>query len=414
MSLDGNLRVFSLTEIFQMLGMQRKSGILTVEGPKDTINLAFVNGQIVGVESSSSPAELRLGSLLVKAGRLSQEGLEAALELQKKRPERLGRLLVGQGLVRVEDLREAFRIQVHRIVFQAFGWTDGRFRFLPESTIEHDPDLIAPIPTEAILLEAARTMDELPAAEKRISSNELVFRRAPAAAGVTLTTGDAQGGSVAVSRREAEIWKWIDGRRSVGEIRERAFLPDLEVLKGISDLLDRNLIVEEKRRESAPVAPVTRRRFSPLAALVWVVVLAAGVVAVTYVPRNRANLLFQPVAENAPAAGLFHASSLARILSLGRAVRVYYGTTGRPARAFEELVADRLVEESTLTDPYGRRYRYILRPEDGKFAIFGRDAAGRIDLALSHEGTLAPAVGVPVQEGQGPTPQAKPGVQVVR
>ena len=68
MSLDGNLRVFSLTEILQMLGMQRKTGILTVEGPKDTITLGFSSGNVVSVESSSNPIDNRLGALLRQGG----------------------------------------------------------------------------------------------------------------------------------------------------------------------------------------------------------------------------------------------------------------------------------------------------------------------------------------------------------
>ena len=33
MGLEGTLRVFSINDIFQVLGLQRKSGVLVVEGP---------------------------------------------------------------------------------------------------------------------------------------------------------------------------------------------------------------------------------------------------------------------------------------------------------------------------------------------------------------------------------------------
>lgn len=416
MSLDGNLRVFSLTELVQMLGMQHKSGILTVDGPRDTITVGFLTGRVVSVESSSNPVEMRLGTLLVKAGRLSERGLAAALELQKKRPDRLGRLLLGQGVVRAEDLREAFRIQVHRIVFQAFGWTDGHFRFAPQSVIEHDPELFVPIPTESILLEAARYLDELPLAEQRVPSNELVFRRVPSALELRLVVGEenAGEGSVAVSKREAEIWKWIDGHRTVGDIRERAFLPDLDVLKGISDLLDRGLIEEGYVRETPMAAPRTGRRFSPASAAMWLAVLALAGVAAMFIPRNRANMLLRPSSANAPVARLYRASSLARIFELARAVRVFYGTAGRYPRTLADLVEARVVDARSLTDPYGRAYRYILRPEDGRFALYGRSATGQIDLDLAHSGTLAPAAQPRPAGAAAPPREERPGVQVVR
>ncbi|HEY3169933.1 MAG TPA: DUF4388 domain-containing protein, partial [Thermoanaerobaculia bacterium] len=304
MSLDGNLRVFSLTEIFQMLGMQRKSGILTVEGPKDTITVGFLTGRVVSIESSSHPLENRLGSLLVKAGRLSEDELAGALEVQKKRQDRLGRLLLAEGIVRSEDLREAFRIQLYRIVFGAFGWTDGRFRFEPQSVVDHDPDLFPPTPTESILLEAARTFDELPAAEQKVPSDELVFRRAASAHALRLVTSNAgnEEGALAVSKREAETWQWIDGRRTVGEIRERAFLSDLDVLKGISDLLDRGLIEEGHFRVTPSVVRPAARppRFSAAALLLWLAVIAGAAISISFVPRNPVNLFFRPISENVP------------------------------------------------------------------------------------------------------------------
>ena len=418
MSLDGNLRVFSLTEILQMLGMQRKTGILTVEGPKDTITLGFVTGRVVSVESSSNPIENRLGTLLVKAGRLSAEDLAVALERQKKGSERLGKLLLREETVRPEDLREAFRIQIHGVLFSAFGWIDGRFRFAPQAAVDHDPDLFPPLPAESILLEAARTFDELPAAEQKIPSNELVFRRVAGAQALKLTgSPSTEEGTMTVSKREAETWKWIDGRRTVGEIRQRAFLSDLDVLKSISDLLDRALIEEGAVRPSAPV-PVAPSRL-PFAAIVpWVPVLALLGLSLLFVPRNPANLFFRPVKENAPLYRLVKSGSMAELSTLGRAVRVFHGSTGRYPRTLGDLVLAGVVPERALRDPYGRSYRYILRPEDGKFVIYGRNASGQIDLDLSHEGTLAPVSELRPSAGPAPTAPVvqdrPPGVHIVK
>lgn len=418
MSLDGNLRVFSLTEIIQMLGMQRKTGLLTVEGPKDTITLGFVTGRVVSVESSSNPIENRLGALLVKAGRLSADDLSLALERQRKGSERLGKLLLKDETVRPEDLREAFRIQVQGILFNAFGWMDGRFRFAPQPNVDHDPDLFPPLPAESILLEAARTFDELPAAEQKIPSNELVFRRVAGAQALKLTSsGPAEEGTMTVSKREAETWKWIDGRRTVGEIRQRAFLSDLDVLKSISDLLDRALIEEGYVRESVPV-PLARSRISFATVAPWLPVIALAALSIAFMPRNPANLFFRPVKENVPVARLVQSGSVARLSTLGRGVRVYHGSTGHYPRTLGDLVSAGVVPSTTLRDPYGRPYRYILRPEDGKFVLYGRTASGEIDLDLTHEGTLAPVSETRPSAGAAPTapvvPDRPPGVQLVK
>ena len=93
-------------------------------------------------------------------------------------------------------------------------------------------------------------------------------------------------------------------------------------------------------------------------------------------------------------AELRKAVSLNRAVSIERAVRVYYDASGRYPRSLEDLVVAGILEEDALRDPYGRFYRYILRAEDGKFGLYGRNAAGQIDLDLSLERSLAPVAGV--------------------
>jgi hypothetical protein len=272
--------------------------------------------------------------------------------------------------------------------------------------------------TESILLEAARTFDELPSAEQKIPSKDLVFRRTAESHDLHLEGGSSDDDGLTVSRREAETWKWIDGRRTVGEIRERAFLSDLDVLKGISDLLDRGMIEEGQQRETPEVtaAPASDRRgVSFVPAAFWIPVIAVLAIALSFMPRNAANLFFRPIWENRPASDQLKAISLARLIAVGRAVRVYYGTTGRYPRTIGQLAADGIVDEDSLRDPYGRFFRYILRSEDGKFALYGRNAKGEIDLDLSHEGQLAPEAESGAQSAPPPGPQDRPpAVRVVR
>ena len=84
MGLEGTLRVFSLTDIFQMLGLQRKTGVLSVEGEDDTITISFLGGQVVAAESTARRLDNRLGNLLIRAGYVSQEQLDRILEVQRE------------------------------------------------------------------------------------------------------------------------------------------------------------------------------------------------------------------------------------------------------------------------------------------------------------------------------------------
>src|SRR5215813_1086076 len=334
MGLEGTLRVFSLTDIFQVLGLQRKSGVLTVEGEDDTVTISFLGGQVVSAESAARRLENRIGSLLVRAGRLDEASLTQVLEVQKETQQRLGFLLIRDRLVTPEDLREALRLQIFRIVFSAFRWMDGRFRFSQEGAIDYDADHMSPVPTESILMEAAQMHDEWPRLEKKVRSRLIVFRRARGVENLRLVPApvEAPEGTLAVSRSEAEVWKWIDGTRSVEDILERAFLSDFDVYKGLAELSDRSLIVEGKVAKAAPVsAPVRRPRapFSSRALGAWILLAAIIVLGILLVPRNPLNTLFRPAEESRLATSVLKSISLSRLTALERAVRVFYDASGQ-------------------------------------------------------------------------------------
>lgn len=421
MGLEGTLRVFSLNDIFQVLGLQRKSGVLTVEGDDDTVTIAFLGGQVVSAESAARHLENRIGSLLVRAGRITQEQLDALLHVQTDTQQRLGFLLIRERLVTPEDLREALRLQIFRIVYSAFRWSDGRFRFTQEGPIDYDADHMSPVPTESILMEAAQMTDEWPMLEKKIRSRETVYRRAPGVEALRLVTSADQAGegSLAVSRPEAEVWRLVDGERTVVEILDRAFLSDFDVFKGLSDLLDRNLIQEGRSRAAveaaaaapAAPAPLTRRPSAMLVA--WVAVILFVAAGTRLAPRNRWNPLLRPPGESPTLSDLYKSLSLARLVRIERAVRVYYDSTGQYPKSLEDLTLAGILDEDALKDPYARPYRYILRSDDGKFGIYGRNASGAIDLDLSFDRSLAPVAEIHPGRSRVHQQEKRPGVQVI-
>ena len=419
MGLEGTLRVFSLTDIFQVLGLQRKSGVLTVEGEDDTVTISFLGGQVVSAESAARRLENRIGKLLVRAGRIGEADLTRILEMQRETQQRLGFLLIRERLVTPEDLREALRLQIFRIVFSAFRWTDGRFRFSQEGAIDYDADHMSPVPTESILMEAAQMLDEWPRLEKKVRSPEIVFRRARGVENLRLVYGadDAPQGTLSVSRSEAEVWRWIDGSRSVEDIMERAFLSDFDVYKGLSELIDRSLVVEGKalKPAAASPAPIPRRRvgFSALSLVAWVLVGVVAALGYFLVPRNPLNVLMRPLGESRISASFIKSVSLGRLTALERAVRVFYDASGQYPRTLDDLIVQRIIDETATRDPYGRTYRYILRSEEGKFGLYGRNARGEIDLDLSFDRTLAPVAEIhPVRSRTSPQ-EKRPGVEII-
>jgi hypothetical protein len=324
-------KVFSLDfDIFQILGLQRKTGVLIVEGEDDTVTISFLGtGRRRGVRGAA-PRE-PAGNLPLRAGYVSQEQLDHVLAIQRETQQRMGFLLVRERLVDPQELREALRLQIARIVYSAFRWPDGRFRFSQEGMVDYDADHMAPVSTDTILMEAAQMVDEWPLFEKKVGSLTSVYRRAPGVEALRLVVGEKNPpeGTLSVTKSEAESWRWVDGKRTVGDIMERAFLSDFEVLKGTADLLGRHLIEPGKAAEEAvpeappPPAVAPSRGVSLMAIGLWGLLGVLIFLSVRWIPRNPANLFLRPVADQSPRR-ISSVGPLNRAVSIEQAVRIYY------------------------------------------------------------------------------------------
>src|ERR1700694_2584337 len=177
MALEGTLRDFSLADIFQLIGLQRKTGVLTLRSKDDTVTVTFLDGKVVGADSLGHRLENRLGTVLIKSGMLTSDQLSRALEIQKETLQRLGFILTHYGIISPDMLKQALQLQVMQIVYRLFRWKDGEYHFSQETTIEYDRDNVTPITAESILMEGARMMDEWPIIEKRIRSYDMVFQK---------------------------------------------------------------------------------------------------------------------------------------------------------------------------------------------------------------------------------------------
>src|SRR5215510_8054622 len=176
MALEGTIKDFGLPDIFQLIGLQRKTGILTLNNEKDDVTVTFENGMVVMADSSTKRLEDRLGAVLVKQGRVSRDRLEEALQIQKATLQRLGHILAANNLISPQDLREALQVQVSQIVFKVFRWRDGEYHFAPTDSVDYDRDNFTPMSADFILMEGIRMVDEWPIIEKKIPSMDLVFR----------------------------------------------------------------------------------------------------------------------------------------------------------------------------------------------------------------------------------------------
>jgi hypothetical protein len=413
-ALEGTLRDFSLSDILQLIALQRKTGLLTLKSPDDKVTLGFDEGKLISAESSAKRLDTRLGTLLVKNSRLTAENLAKALEIQGQTLQRLGFILLKNGFCTAEDLRAGLETQIRKITFGLFRWGDGDYVFDSQDRVDYDREFVVPIQVESLLMEGARMMDEWPIIEKVVRSLQMVFQRVPVSQPVLQADeheepeeiGDAtlarrvreeKDGPIKISRQEWLVYELVDGRRSIGAIVDRTFLSDFDGSKAFYDLVTRGLIAEVRPvligspSMGAVTGELKRIRtrpsaFSLLNVLGGIALLSLLVAGWSAQSRNPMNVWAFP-ARRIPTVESFGKSlSLLRLRRLSEAVDTFYLGTGKFPETLEDVANWRLVGPSEMRDPWGRAYRYVLQRDLGKYYLigFGSDGKTDPDLFISH------------------------------
>jgi len=428
MALEGSIRDFSLADIFQLIGLQRKTGVLTLRAKYDTVTVTFLDGKVVGADSLSHRLENRLGHVLIRGELLTQDQLNRALEIQKETLQRLGFILVHYGIISVDALKQAIQLQILQIVFRLFRWKDGDYHFSQETTIEYDRDYVVPVSAESILMEGARMIDEWPIIEKRIRSYDMVFRKKLTDQEIVVVGAEdadevdfdydstamrrrkqIAGDRIRISREEKSIYDLVDGTMSVREVLELSKYSEFDTAKALYELLTRDLIEEVRGSAAAAVlaqvTPLDETEVAettvPLPLVAVLALLAMLSLATSF--RNPLNSLYPlgPAQRASSVAETRKAISIERIEQIGEAVEAYSLVNGHLPPRLADLTPV-YISPSLLHDPWGHAYKYLPQPQRYLVIGFTPDEKPDTDLFLSHvidAGAPSAAASKPVTGG---------------
>jgi hypothetical protein len=382
-ALQGTLQDFSLADIFQLIGIQKKTGVLTLKNDQETVTVAFADGSVVGADSTVRRLEDRLGTVLVKSGRLSEAQLQDALRQQRSTLKRLGTILVEGQFLDAAGLSEALHVQISQLVYRLFRWTSGSYQFNQEAKADDDRELVSPMSAESILMEGARILDEWPMVEKGIHSLNAVWRHANVeiarSSGASAGADGEAAGSVTLSDTERVVYGLVDGKRPVQEIVDRSVLSEFETCRTMYELISRQLLEEVRQAPArsaattaavphpSPARPRTRRGAPILLGFASLLLVLAAGGAFLYrllpeIPRFVAGeglvVTLEPFLGRADEKRVMTALSRSRLQRVDGAIHVYYLLNrGFPAD-LSLLVNEGFLGLPALRDTAGQPFSY--------------------------------------------------------
>ena len=351
MAFEGTLKDFHLADILQLIGLQRKTGVLTLEGPDDTVTIFFEEGAVVGGRSRRYPLEECLRRVLPLRGLVTEEQMAEVERAQAETGQRLGHVLARLNLLSEEVLQEVVTLEIQELLYRVFQGAQGTYRFEVQARLDLPEGRIAPLAAEAFLIEAMRRMDEWPGIMGQIPDRDAVVSpgRPP--------------GEIDRSRltaREEQILELAHRQLPVADLVDASGLGEFEAVKAVAFLVGSGAV----RLRQAPLAGaeaarvqtdgVRRRPWSP-ASIVWAMWgLTAMWLGVNLAFFQPWEILFASPLQGDLARQVRAQSDLA---VLARHLDRYYAETGAFPRDLRELVRRGMVDADMLRDPWGQPYR---------------------------------------------------------
>jgi hypothetical protein len=226
MAIEGPLRELGIHDVFQLLDLSRKTGVLRVRSElrDDEGIVVFDSGRVVRatIRSKAMPTELAL----MQAGRVTEADIERARARQTHgRANRdLVDLLVEIGAITQKEVERQLRLQLESVVFELMGWREGFFSFeeRPRSEFPHDARIT--VSTESLLMEGARRIDEWSRIDDVIPSQDGVPELAPG-------DGEREGAMLDLLPHEWQVLTMIDGARDLRQIAASLGRDQFEIAK---------------------------------------------------------------------------------------------------------------------------------------------------------------------------------------
>lgn len=388
MALKGTLRDFGLSDIFQLISHQRKTGILRLEDKGKSVAVSFDEGKVVGAESGSARTQEkeRVGDILIKSGLVDTGRLEECLQEQKRTAKKLGVVLTEKNYLTEDLFRAALAFQIKETLYRIFQWASGTYKF-DTTKVEYDTHFISPLPAEFILMEAARIIDEWPAVQAKIPSMEIVFDKVSGAEGKIVRSSDLgqkaededdfsfdmlgeekpkpmDSDRMVLSAAQERVFDLVNAQFTVSDIAYRSLLGDFEASKTLMELTGFGLIKPVRVPVSTPkteeAAQETRRRKGVVTLLTGL--LFAGIlifVLFSTIARSggKLNLLSQMTSEKAITVRQTIVNAQKQRLML--ALETYRLEKGSYPLSLDDLVQTGFILESDISYPFEESYRIV-------------------------------------------------------
>ncbi len=129
MIMEGSLSDIRLNDLWRLIKLQKKTGILSISNDEDQVDISFHNGNLTDIFWKTRPEKRKIASTLIANNLLTKEQARLAIGHQKKSVQKLGTILITMGMISRAELKKYLSVHIVEAFKIAVSMYDARFIF---------------------------------------------------------------------------------------------------------------------------------------------------------------------------------------------------------------------------------------------------------------------------------------------
>jgi hypothetical protein len=231
MALEGNARDFGLSEILQLVALQKKTGMLAIEGER-TMVIYFQNGLIVSTRDRRKMAADPLREYIARYGILGAGEMTRLDRIQEETKIDLADILLSEKKFSEDELREIFAEQIQESIQEILTWPKSRYKFVIGGQALQGVRTFGGMKVEALLMESMRRIDELAELRRLFPSDDTLLKRIE----------PPETGRPEMETAEEDIYELLVSPTTLGELVPRARMARFCTMESLKLLLEKGLL----------------------------------------------------------------------------------------------------------------------------------------------------------------------------
>jgi hypothetical protein len=359
-SLRGSLKDFGIADVFQLIGQQRKTGILEFSSNREKIRLLFDRGAVVSAAPVGQWSYAAFGEMLVRCGLLTPNRVDDLRSECEASAQTLPSVAIDRGWLSPEELRQIEDLLTRETILAVLRWQVGSFDFTAEE-VAHDREFDSLLGAEQILMDGLRMVDEWQTFAKLVPSENTVFRR-------VLSFERYREGMSGESQQQIanaeRVFDLIDGRLPVRRVTDLSLLGAFDAVRALARLHD-NRVIETVDSASLISVPESEPNITPRSS--WFASLIRVALPLVVLLLVTTLIQLPGRSDTSDAFSIRRPSALTRARQayekqrIRRALETYRFDRGRWPQNLEELESEGLLPREALASEKGHPYYYANR-----------------------------------------------------